>query len=219
MNCCHCKSKCIKKGVRKGIQKYQCKLCKVYQQEIYKYQKYNPTYDLLIKNLNNEGMSISSISRITSIAKTNVLRRLFFLSKQIEKPIIKEQQQEYEVDEMQTYVQKKQPSNYVYITYAINKKTRQVIDFIVGRRTKENLAKVINCLLLLNPVKIYTDKLNIYPSLINRNIHSCKRHLTNRIERMNLTIRTHLKRLSRSTICFSKSIFMLEASLKLYFIR
>ncbi|MBS1665188.1 MAG: hypothetical protein JST68_29350 [Bacteroidetes bacterium] len=41
--------------------------------------------------------------------------------------------------------------------------------------------------------------------------------MINRSERKNLTLRTHLKRLSCRTFCFSKSLSMLESCLKLYF--
>ena len=40
---------------------------------------------------------------------------------------------------------------------------------------------------------------------------------TNHIERHNLTIRTHIKRLTRRTICFSRKAIMLYAVLKIYF--
>jgi IS1 family transposase len=69
----------------------------------------------------------------------------------------------------------------------------------------------------LNPKRIYTDKLNIYPGLISKSIHSSIQYKTNHIERFNLTLRTHLKRLSRRTICFSKNSKMLENCLRLYF--
>lgn len=59
--------------------------------------------------------------------------------------------------------------------------------------------------------------LNIYPSLIPFSIHRCFRYKTNVIERNNLSIRNSLKRLSRKTICYSKSILMLEACLKICF--
>jgi insertion element IS1 protein InsB len=44
-----------------------------------------------------------------------------------------------------------------------------------------------------------------------------KRYSTNHIERFNLTLRTHLKRLNRRTICFSRSLVLLNAILKIYF--
>ncbi|WP_255539589.1 IS1 family transposase [Flavobacterium sp. CLA17] len=37
------------------------------------------------------------------------------------------------------------------------------------------------------------------------------------MERKNLTLRTHLKRLNRRTICFSKSLVVFTAVLKIYF--
>lgn len=53
--------------------------------------------------------------------------------------------------------------------------------------------------------------------LIPETIHQTGRNRTNKIERMNLTLRTHLKRLNRKTICFSKSEEMLNSSLSIYF--
>nr|WP_317192641.1 IS1 family transposase [Flavobacterium geliluteum] len=37
------------------------------------------------------------------------------------------------------------------------------------------------------------------------------------MDRKNLTLRTHLKRLNRRTICFSKSLVIFMAVLKIYF--
>nr|WP_307462315.1 IS1 family transposase [Chryseobacterium sp. SORGH_AS_0447] len=48
-------------------------------------------------------------------------------------------------------------------------------------------------------------------------MHSTKRFGTNTIERLNLTIRTHLKRFNRRTICFTESKIILKAILKIYF--
>lgn len=104
-----------------------------------------------------------------------------------------------------------------WITYAINRKTKQVISFVVGSKTNKNIGKVINEILLLNPRKIFTDKLLSYKTLIPKDIHSNCRYQTNRIERFNLNLRTHLKRLNRRTICYSKSVKILQAIIKIYF--
>ncbi len=76
---------------------------------------------------------------------------------------------------------------------------------------------IVNTLLLSGVEIIKTDKLNIYQSLIPRHKHVSAAYNINHIERNNLNLRTHLKRLSRRTICFSKSLTMLEACLKIYF--
>jgi IS1 family transposase len=92
-----------------------------------------------------------------------------------------------------------------------------VIDFCVGRRTKENLKKVLDKINELNPKKIYTDRLNSYPGLIPKGIHIATSHKINHIERKNIDLRTRIKCLNRKTICYSKSEEMLTAKLKIYF--
>ena len=123
--------------------------------------------------------------------------------------------QEYEVDELRTFVGNKK--NECWVMYAINKTTKQVIDFVVGRRTKQHISKIIDTLNKLHPKRIFSDQLNIYSSLIDKNIHSTRVYGINHIERMNLNLRKDLKCLNRKTICYSKSEEMLIAKLKLYF--
>lgn len=43
---------------------------------------------------------------------------------------------------------------------------KNVIDFYVGRKSKKAIRPLIDKVLLLQPHRIYTDRLNIYPSLI-----------------------------------------------------
>ena len=215
MKCKYCDTKCHKKGKRNRRQQYQCPVCYSYQKQNYVRNSLK-SYDteLLIK-LNNEGLGIRSIGRVLNIPKSTVSKLIFTLSKEIKQPTLKESAEEYEIDELRTFIWKKE--NECWICYAINRNTKEVIDFVVGRRTKSNLKKIIDSILELEPKKIYTDKLNVYPNLIPKRIHSKVFKKTNHIERKNLTIRTHLKRLNRKTICFSKSIDMLNACLLLYF--
>ena len=70
--------------------------------------------------------------------------------------------------------------------------------------------------LQLYPKRVFTDRLRTYIKLIPKKQHDTRKKNTTVIERNNLTLRTHLKRLSRKTICFSKNFEMLEATLKLY---
>ena len=77
--------------------------------------------------------------------------------------------------------------------------------------------RITSTLLLSGANHIVADKLNIYKELIPKEIHSTKHRGINHIERQNLTLRTHLKRLNRRTICYSKSIAMLYAVVKIYF--
>ena len=121
----------------------------------------------------------------------------------------------YEVDEMRCYLKRKDKP--MWIVYALERKTKQVVNFSIGLRTKRTLRYVTNTLLLSNPKTIYTDKLVHYKSLLNNIVHNTKPFGTNHIERKNLSLRTHLKRLNRKTICFSRSFILLQCVLRIYF--
>ena len=189
MICKYCQSNCIKKGIRiTGKQCYQCKNCKKYQQSLYtKTPITKEQYDWVL-NLNNEGNSLSGIGRLLHISVSSVQRIITRLIGLISKFVVQENGEEYEMDELCTFCGKKR--NRIWIIYAINRKTKQIVDFVVGRRTFENIRKVVNSVLLLNPKHIFTDKLNIYPSLIGKDRHKTYMRCTNHIERKNLTLCT-----------------------------
>lgn len=136
------------------------------------------------------------------------------MASQVVKPIFNEEHHYYELDEMRVVVGNK--SNEAWLTYAIDRHTKQIINFIVGRRTKRNLSVITKSVLQLNPKQVFTDRLTTYKNLIPKHLHNTRKSNTTIIERNNLTLRTHLKRLSRKTICYSKNFEMLEATLKLY---
>src|SRR5690606_23879362 len=103
------------------------------------------------------------------------------------------------------------------IVYAMERITKTVAGFYVGRRTNKTLNVVLKTLQLAEAKRIFTDGLKNYKYIITKADHKVKCFATNHIERKNLTLRTHLKRLNRSTICFSRSLIILVAVLKIYF--
>jgi insertion element IS1 protein InsB len=121
----------------------------------------------------------------------------------------------FEVDELWTYIARK--DNEYWLAYALDRATGQVIDFVLGKRSKATLKILIDDLLALSPKKIRTDRLTLSQRLIPKALHRCGAYCINHIERKNLSIRTHIKRLSRRTIYFSRSIVLLESYLKIYF--
>jgi IS1 family transposase len=163
-----------------------------------------------------EGCGIRSIGRLLNISPNTVIKRIKNIASNIKKPPISANSI-YEVDELKTYIKRK--SDECWVTYALDKHTGEIADLKVGRRTKANLKRVIDTLLLSKCKRIYTDALSTYRQIIPVKLHKIKRCGTNKIERKNLSLRTHLKRLNRRTICFSKSIIMLTACLKIYFWR
>ena len=213
MRCKYCNNKCVKKGKINGKQRYQCKECKRTQQLSYIYNK-KVKDEKFLTMLNNEGVGISSISRLMNIPKTTVQRLIQKISKELKPCEIEESDQLYEIDEIKTFVGNKK--NESWVIYGINKLTGKAISFCIGRRNKENIKKVVDAILNLNPQKIFTDGLNVYPGLIPKKIHRVFVYNTNKIERFNLNFRTHLKRLCRKTICFSRSEEMLYNCVNLY---
>ena len=214
MNCIYCGYSCIKRGKSGNVQRYKCKSCKKSQQTIYtKLRISQEKYKWTVK-LNNEGCGISNIARLLEISKSSVQRLIERIAADMQIPQLNEYGQSYEIDELRTFVGTKK--NELWLIYAINRKSKQVIDFCVGRRTKENIAKVVATLLKLQPKHIYSDQLNIYESLINKTIHKVYTRCINYIERKNLTLRTHIKRLNRKTICFTRNANMLKNCVLLY---
>jgi IS1 family transposase len=143
-----------------------------------------------------------------------VLARIGRLANAIERPAIFPDETQFEVDELWTYVGRK--ANEQWVAYALDRK-RDVIDFVVGRRSVSTLRQLTDRLLASGVKKIKTDRLTHYQRLIPKERHSRSPYGINHIERKNLTLRTHLKRLSRRTICFNRSVPMLENCLKIYF--
>lgn len=216
MNCTKCNSSnSIRKGLRNNKQRFYCKDCKRSYQSEYVYQAYKPEINNFIKSLLKESCSVRGISRILNISKNTVLSRMLKISKQIKIPYFNKFGCKFEVDEMFIKIANGKKQN--WLIYAIEQQTKDVVVFIIGGRNTENLKSVIDNVLLLHPKRIYTDGLNMYPSLIPKEIHKRFQYCTNRIERMNLNLRTHIKRLSRKSICFTRNQKYLEAHLKIYF--
>lgn len=142
------------------------------------------------------------------------MKRIILISESVKPPYIN-YGNSYEVDELRTFIKNKK--QIVWLVYALEKVSKTVVCFNLGKRTNETLNSVIQTLLNSGAEKIYTDKLRNYQYLIPEKIHFIKRFGTNAIERKNLTIRTHLKRLNRKTICFTRSSTILGAILKIYF--
>ena len=214
MKCKKCNNKSVKNGKQSGIQRYHCKSCKYSFQAEYKYSSYS-VEDKRIKVLLINGCGIRSISRILEISPTTVITRIKRIAREIQKPNFIPIGKEYQIDELATYLGEKKRR--IWITYALQNDNRAIIDFAVGSRSLKVMKPVTETVVLSQPKQIFTDKYINYKTLIPEEMHTTKHRCINYIERMNLTLRIHLKRLNRRTICYSKSMVMLTACLKIYF--
>jgi len=216
---CKCKgcnsNNIVKNGkTRNGKQRFLCKECSKCFITEYTYRAYEPNINQHIVLLTKEGLGIRSTARVLRISVTTLLKRIITIAANIQQPPIA-MGKSYEVDEMRTYIGKK--SKLRWIVYALDRDSKTVADFNVGRRTNKTLKRVIRSLELSKAHKIHTDKLKNYRYLIAKKLHNTHIHSTNHIERKNLSLRTHLKRLNRKTICYSRSLVILMAILRIYF--
>ena len=86
MNCHYCRNACVKSGVRKGVQRYQCKVCKRNMQAIYTKPRIpQEKYEWTVK-LNNEGCGISNIARLLKISKSSVQRVIERIAANLQMP-------------------------------------------------------------------------------------------------------------------------------------
>jgi insertion element IS1 protein InsB len=182
---------------------------------IYRNQASKACTNKWIVGLVKEGCGVRSIARLLRVAVNTIMKRIKQIAACIKKPSITFEQRKVEVDELKTYLGCKE--NECWIDYDINRHTGQVIDYVISRRTKQKLGVLIKTILLSRAQKIYTDNLRVYRTLIPRALHCHGGRRINHIERYNLNLRTHLKRLSRRTICFSRRMVMLNACLRIYF--
>lgn len=214
--CPNCKTKnLIKNGFTKNKkQQFYCKNCHKRCIDFYCYKAYKLTTNAKIIQFIKEGLGIRSTARILQISTTTLLKRIITIAKKIPNPIFYKNKS-YEVDEMRCYLKRKDKP--IWIVYALERKTKCVVSFSLGRRTKRTIQYVTNSLALASPKSIYTDGLSHYRLLIVKGLHKVNRFGTNVIERNNLSMRTHLKRLQRKTICFSRSFILLQCVLRIYF--
>ena len=216
LKCSHCNDEnCIKNGrTANGKQQYKCKSCGKRFVLNYTYNAYLSNINQQIIVLTKEGLGIRSTARVLHISTTTLLKRIIGIAQNIPQPVISKGKT-YEVDEIRTFVKRK--NKLVWIVYALERATRSVVSFFVGARTNRTLNVVLKTLRFAEAKHIFTDGLKNYRYLIPTAVHKVKRYATNHIERNNLTLRTHLKRLNRRTICFSRSVMVLCAVLRIYF--
>jgi insertion element IS1 protein InsB len=97
-----------------------------------------------------------------------------------------------------------------------DRERKKVVAFQNGKKTDENCKLLIDKLKKARVRNYHTDAWESYQKYLPPENHFIGKLGTVNIERNNLNFRTHLKRLERRTICFSKSEEMHDAVIKIY---
>jgi insertion element IS1 protein InsB len=111
-----------------------------------------------------------------------------------------------EVDEMWSYVGKKQEPRWLW--HAIDHDSGAVLAYVFGRRKDAVLQELQKLLQPFGIKRFYPDHWGAYARQLASERHSPGKRQTQKIERKHLTLRMRIKRLARKTICFSKSVQM-----------
>ena len=121
---------------------------------------------------------------------------------------------EAEVDEMWSFVGKKHEPRWLW--HAIDHWSGRVLAYVFGRRTDEVFLQLKALLEPFGITHYHTDYWGAYTRHLDADEHTPGKRNTQKIERRHLTLRTRIKRLTRKTICFSKSIQMHDIVIGLF---
>jgi insertion element IS1 protein InsB len=103
-----------------------------------------------------------------------------------------------------------------WLWHAIDHHTGKVLAYVVGTRKDAEFLKLRALLSPLDITRYYTDKAGVYRRHLPPEPHTNGKGSMQKIERKHLTPRTRLKRLARTTLCFSRSRAMHDLFLGLY---
>ncbi len=111
--------------------------------------------------------------------------------------------EESELDEMWSYVGKK--TNPRWLWHAIDRQSGQVLAYVFGCRKDQVFLQLKKRLKPFGIKHYCTDGWGAYRRHLPLESHEIGKRKTQRIERKHLNLRTRIKRLTRKTICFSKT--------------
>jgi len=100
--------------------------------------------------------------------------------------------------------------------HAIDHGTGAVLAYVFGRRKDEMFLQLKALLEPFGITRYYTDHWGTYARHLDPEEPNPGKHHTQQIERKHLTLRTRIKRLTRKTICFSRSIQMHDIVIGLF---
>jgi insertion element IS1 protein InsB len=121
---------------------------------------------------------------------------------------------EAEVDEMWSFVGKKKEQRWLW--HAIDHGSGRVLAYVFGRRTDEAFLQLKALLEPFGITRYHTDYWGAYTRHLDPDAHNPGKRNTQQIERKHLTLRTRIKRLTRKTICFSRSTQMHDIVIGLF---
>lgn len=229
--CPSCESSKYKKNghIHHGKQNHQCQDCG--RQFVQCFEQYLISDDTraLIERLLVERISLRGICRAVGVGLKWLIGFLVHCVEALPdhlnvQPITSHQDMivqrlEVEADEMSSFVKKKVNKQWIWL--AMDAKTRQVVAFHIGDRSRKSAKQlwVKIPLAYRQHAMFYTDQYVVYVGVIPAAQHRAITKLarkTNHIERFNNTLRQRVSRLVRETLSFSKKLTHHIGAIKLF---
>ncbi len=195
-------------------QKYQCKNCRKQFITDYIYQGCRSFIRSLILKMTLNSSGIRDISRVLQISTNTVQKHLLKQARKIPDARPPSRAKTVELDEFWSFVGSKANQRWTWL--AITSSTGRIGAFAGRRRTDNNCRELLSKYQNSRIQEFASDQWHGYPKHVASDIHHSGKDKTQRIERVNLNFRLHLKRLNRRTIAFSKSNEMHDGVIKLY---
>lgn len=216
ITCPHCASFNLKKNGKTANkkQKYLCEDCRKQFITDYTYQGCRVYIHSLILKMTLNSSGIRDISRVLQISTNTVQKHLLEEARKVPDVRPPTRAKTVELDEFWSFVGSK--SNQRWTWLAITSSSRRIGAFVNGRRTDKNCQELVGKYQNSKVAEFASDDWQSYQKYVPSEIHHIGKDKTQRIERVNLNFRVHLKRLNRKTIAFSKSDKMHDAVIKLY---
>ncbi len=160
------------------------------------------------------GMGLRGIERVTDIHHTTVMGWVKEAGLNLpDVPEVDEEPEIIDLDELQTFVGNKRHK--VWLWSAVNHWRPGIIAWAIGDRsslTFQLLWIVVKC---WQSFWYVTDGYAVYPKFIDGCQHIVSKTYMTRVEGENTRVRHYLARLHRKTLCYSKSVEMIQCSIRL----
>ena len=161
------------------------------------------------------GSGIRDIQRVLKLSIGCILSILRKWFAQNREPSFEGSYASVQLDEFWTFVgHRKKGKRWVW--YAYDKESGKILAFQIGKRGGKSCKALLKKLNHLQIGTYCTDDWKPYKKHILKEKHVISKRKTTHIERRNRDFRTHLKRLCRKTVCFSKKDNLHYGMIKTY---
>ncbi|NDA63232.1 MAG: IS1 family transposase [Chitinophagia bacterium] len=216
--CPKCKSKDrVKNGHVNGRARFKCKGCGHSYTVMQKSTAVSADTKRIALQLYLEGMGFNAIGRILKVSHVAVLKWIKQYGQQAEELKSDKEIEVLEIDEMHSYIGSKK--NYIWIWIAVDRYGKRFVNFVLGKRNRGACEKLWKEIESKSIGKVMTDFWEAYVGVVPKDKHIQSKAETYTVEGYNSRCRHFLARMRRKTKCYTKSLKMLEYSIRLLMLK